>query len=136
MQLGRCPPPQARIASACSAEPCTAHHSDARFRIRFLAPWIGSLELTKECRPEEVVIAKPDAFVVEWHEEQIRLLDLLEHSPGIIAGEGGVTELRAHPGEHRRLSQETELSLREPGEICVEVVGDEAVGVRLAEIRK
>ena len=58
---------------------------------------LASPELSMEHLLEEVVVAKPLAPMVERDDEQILLLELLEHLRRVVTVEHCVTEEGAHP---------------------------------------
>ena len=66
--------------------------------------------------------------MVEWHEEEVRPLDRLEHSPGVPALHDGVAELATHSVEDRRPREEAQLLGRQAGEVLdAKIVGHESV---------
>ena len=63
-------------------------------------------ELALQELPEKVVVAVPDATVVERDEKQVRALDPLELAVGAAVVEHRVAEVAAHLLEHRRPAEE------------------------------
>ncbi len=89
---------------------------------------LASLELGLEHLPEEMVVAKPAAPMVECDDEQVLVLQLLEHLRRVGALEHRVAERAAHAVEHRRAKQELELGRPDASELLgPQVVRDEAV---------
>src|SRR5918994_1298605 len=76
---------------------------------------VEAIELATEHVPEEVVVAVPLTASVERDEEQVRSVDLLEHSRRVRALQDVVTYPRRQAIEHRGPNQElAELSGKRP----------------------
>jgi hypothetical protein len=75
-----------------------------------------------------MVVAVPLAASVERDEEQVRSVDLLEHSSRVCALENIVTYSSRQAIEHRSPNQEfPELVGKRSKSLVVQVVGDQAV---------
>jgi hypothetical protein len=89
---------------------------------------VAAAELAAQHVAEEVVVPVPLAAVVERHEEEVGLLDRLEHPGRVRAPEHGVAERRAELVEHGGAGEELDLAGRGLAELLgAQVVGDEAV---------
>ena len=75
-----------------------------------------------------MVVAEPRAPVVEGDDEQVLVLELLEHLRRVVALEHRVAEGAAHAVENGGPKQEVELGRADAGELLgPQVVRDEAV---------
>ena len=90
-----------QIEVAVRLEPSGSPVMQARHQIGLGACKLGPQELT-----EEVVAAVPPAAPIEGDEQEVRLLERLEHLLRPAGRQHRVAERRRQPGQHRRAGQE------------------------------
>ena len=89
---------------------------------------LGTLELSAEQLPEEMVVAIPASVAVQRDHEQVRACERLQLRRRAARVQHGVAQRARHAREHRGTGQEAELVMRQPREdLGAKILGDEPV---------